>query len=54
MAKYCPIVDKRVVYLTCMECKDKVCFKQPSQQKSNDAKESVERKEDHHGKSESV
>ena len=53
MAKYCPIVEKRVVYLTCQECEDKVCFKQNKQQ-ANDAKESAERKEEYHGKSENV
>lgn len=39
MAKYCPIVEKRVVYLVCQECEDKMCFQKPMQQ-NNDAKTS--------------
>ena len=27
MSKYCPIVGKKVVYLTCQECDDRVCEK---------------------------
>lgn len=27
MAKYCPVIGQRVVYLTCLECEDKVCMK---------------------------
>lgn len=29
MSKFCPIVQKRVVYLTCQECEDRVCEKGP-------------------------
>jgi hypothetical protein len=25
MAKYCPITKKKVLYLTCLECEDKIC-----------------------------
>lgn len=25
MAKYCPILQQEVLYLTCMECEDKIC-----------------------------
>lgn len=25
MAKFCPILNQRVVYLTCLECKDRAC-----------------------------
>lgn len=25
MAKYCPILNQKVVYLTCLECDDKPC-----------------------------
>ncbi len=25
MSKICPITNKKVVYLTCLECDDKVC-----------------------------
>lgn len=25
MAKYCPIIKKKVLYLTCLECEDKPC-----------------------------
>ena len=28
MAKYCPVIGGRVVYLTCQECDDKVCEKE--------------------------
>ena len=28
MAKYCPIVNKRVVYLECAECEEKLCKKE--------------------------
>ena len=54
MAKYCPIVEKRVVYLVCQECEDKVCFKQNSQQKHNDAESNEQRKEETNGKSNSL
>ena len=25
MARYCPILEERVVYLTCLECEEKKC-----------------------------
>lgn len=30
MSKFCPIVGKKVVYITCQECEDKVCEKRPT------------------------
>lgn len=29
MAKYCPIVNKKVVYLACLECEEKLCTFSP-------------------------
>ena len=25
MAKYCPVIKQKVLYLTCLECEDKPC-----------------------------
>lgn len=42
MAKYCPVVGHRVVYLTCLECEDKVCMRpsvpveEPQKKANND------------------
>lgn len=27
MAKYCPVIDAKVVYLECQECEEKLCNK---------------------------
>lgn len=27
MSKYCPILKRKVVYLECLECEDKICKK---------------------------
>ena len=45
MAKYCPIVGQRVVYLTCLECEDKVCMK-PSCSTTKSTEEFANRKND--------
>jgi len=31
MAKYCPILECRVVYLTCIECEEQLCRKNKQQ-----------------------
>lgn len=28
MSKYCPVLKQKVLYLTCLECEDKVCKKE--------------------------
>lgn len=28
MAKFCPITNKNVIYMTCLECDDKICKKE--------------------------
>lgn len=28
MSKYCPVIKQKVLYLTCLECEDKVCEKE--------------------------
>ena len=28
MSKYCPVINQKVLYLTCLECEDKVCEKE--------------------------
>ena len=33
MSRYCPIVDRKVVYLDCLECDDRVCEKGPTPSK---------------------
>ena len=35
MAIYCPAVNEKVLYLTCLECEDKICKKDMSKLKNN-------------------
>lgn len=28
MSKYCPVIKQKVLYLTCLECEDRVCEKE--------------------------
>lgn len=50
MARFCPLVNRRVVYLDCLECENKVCKnKQPKKtgiitQKDNISVEKTSRK----------
>ena len=39
MAKYCPIVKRKVVYLECLECDTKECQRPLPQDKKKKAKE---------------
>ena len=34
MAKFCPILNRIVVYMTCLECDDKQCEKQATLSKT--------------------
>lgn len=36
MAKYCPILEEYVVYLTCQECEDKKCYEKDTKNKEAD------------------
>lgn len=33
MAKLCPITNKKVIYLTCLECDEKLCEKETATEK---------------------
>lgn len=35
MAIYCPAVNEKVLYLTCLECEDKICKKDMSKSENN-------------------
>lgn len=37
MAKYCPILNQKVVYLTCLECEEKLCKQVEQNSKTADA-----------------
>ena len=39
MAKFCPILNHSVVYLTCLECEDKLCEQTDKNNKKNKRKE---------------
>ena len=41
MAIYCPLVNRKVIYLDCLECEDKVCKKRDTKiiQKDKSGKE---------------
>lgn len=32
MAIYCPILNRKVIYLTCQECEDKLCKKEKTKE----------------------
>lgn len=36
MAKYCPILDRKVVYLDCLECDDKQCENSKQKQENKE------------------
>ncbi len=42
MAKICPETNDIVLYLTCLECEDKVCLRQ--EQNNNDEQKTGDRK----------
>jgi hypothetical protein len=37
MAKYCPVLNQKVVYLTCLECEEKLCKQAGQNEKTTDA-----------------
>ena len=36
MAKYCPVIKSKVVYLTCQECEEKLCERQNKPKEAKD------------------
>lgn len=38
MSRFCPVVNRKVVYLDCLECEEKICQIQPVEVDKNAAK----------------
>lgn len=36
MSKYCPIIKELVLYTECLECTEKICFRDKKQYKNNE------------------
>ena len=46
MAKFCPIIQEKVVYLTCLECETKECKEKTKSKYSDDTEEVKENRKD--------
>lgn len=45
MSKYCPILKRKVIYLDCLECEDKLCENPQNQQESENISQEYNKKE---------
>jgi len=45
MAKYCPIEKRKVIYLFCQECENKICLKNKKYTEKIERNETIRRNE---------